>query len=74
MYGLRPFITEMPIKSGSVTVLLLKANGDILQTKAVSEKRQLVDIYEAGDRLIALWNGQWSTDAFELPLVELCMI
>ncbi len=54
-----------PVKDRIVTLLRIDTR-KITQAKSVSEKKILLRNLGADDTLIALWTGEWSTDAFQV--------
>jgi len=68
--NLREFSDNMPLNTSMVTVILIK-KGSIQFATGVWDKRNLAAQYKKGDRLIAVWVGQWRSDAFDLPIEEL---
>jgi hypothetical protein len=68
--SLRPFSGNMPLESSMVTVILIRGNA-VFQGKSKTDKRLMANEYHPGDKLIAVWTGQYSSDAFELPYEQL---
>lgn len=69
MRNLRSFVDAMPFEESLVTIIQIKQNGMILFAKNKTDKRAMV--VENGDRLLAAWTGEWSTDIFEFPAEKL---
>lgn len=63
---LRHDIEDMPAKGALVTFILIGEDGEISQTHGVTDKRAMVAGMRPGDRLLAVWTGQWHSDAFDL--------
>jgi len=55
-----------PIKNRIVTLIRI-ANGGITQAVSVTEKREMLRSFGQDDTLIAVWTGQWHSDAFGIP-------
>jgi len=68
--NLRELPEEAPIDDRSVTVLLIRGSG-VMQAKSKTEKRELASVAKPDDLLLCVWTGQWSSDAFFLPLEKL---
>ena len=55
-----------PIKDRIVTLVRI-ANGGVTQASAVTDKREMLRSLGEDDTLIAVWTGQWRSDAFGVP-------
>jgi hypothetical protein len=68
--NLRPLPDEAPIGDRIVTVLLVRGN-EVMQGKSKTEKQYLARLAEDTDLLLCVWTGEWSSDAFLLPIDKL---
>lgn len=54
-----------PIKDRAVTLLCFDGP-TVTQTKTVTGKRAVLDSASPTATLVAIWNGEWSADAFRV--------
>ena len=74
MADLRKFTSDMPVGSPMVTVILIPKKGVPTYYQNKTDKRSLITKYGKGDRLIAVWTGQWKSDAFEIGIEDLVSV
>jgi hypothetical protein len=71
--NLRELPENAPIDDRLVTVLLIRGSV-VMQAKNKTEKRELASLAKPDDLLLCVWTGQWSSDAFVLPLDKLTAV
>lgn len=71
MSALRTDLENLPIRCATVPLILVMPSGECFFASGLVDKRELVERYNAvrgkkKAKLIAVWPGQWHSDAFEV--------
>ena len=64
--NLRPYTSDLPVTEALVTAILIRGS-EVRQEHTKTGKRELLSLYQPGDKLMAAWTGNYRTNIFDLP-------